>query len=222
MRLLAAAAVAIHVAVLSPPGLPAQDGQTSTRPDLSGSWTLNPGLGTQAGAVSLSADDDDAFRDPGDGGGGRRRPVGPVNGPGQSPFATAGGASRGAPPPRRGDGPASPALMEELLRPVPHLTIRQEGDRVVLEERDGVAREYVANDKVERHQLVNGTIETKARWHKDTLVMELRASKRTTVVRRYARRAAHLEVTTEIDGGPKHAKRLAVYDAADPALRPDR
>jgi hypothetical protein len=220
MRLLAAAAVvATHVAVLSPPGLLARAGQAPTRPDLTGSWTLNPGLGTPAGAVALSGDDDDALRDRGDGGGGRR-PVGPVNVPGQSPFATSGGASRGGPPPRKGDGPASPALMEELLRPVPRLTIRQEGDRVVFAEPDGVAREYVANDKVERHQLVNGTIETKARWDKDTLVMELRASKRTTVVRRYTRRAAQLEVTTEIDGGPKHARRIAVYEPGGDAASP--
>jgi hypothetical protein len=79
-------------------------------------------------------------------------------------------------------------------------------------EADGVSREYVANDRVERHQQVNGTIETKARWDKEALVLELRASKRTTVVRRYALRAGHLDVTTEIDGGPRHAKRVAVYE----------
>jgi hypothetical protein len=222
MRLnVAAALVAVHAAVLSTPDAVARAAQVAARPTLTGTWTLNPSLGTPAGAVALGGDDEEPpLRE--DDAGRRRRPVGPGNIP-DSPFATAGGASRGDPPPRRaGDRPISRALMEELLHSPVRLTIRQDGDRVVLVEPDGVAREYLANDKVERHQLVNATIETKARWDEDALVLELRASKRTTVVRRFEVRGGQLEVTTRIDGGPKHAKRVAIYESLEGAPPADR
>jgi hypothetical protein len=223
MRLITvAAAAAVHLALLSPPPLLARVDQATARPDLAGTWTLNPALGTPRGSAAMP--DDDTGMGPGrpvgGGGGGGGGGIGGGGIGGRTPFGNRGGASRGGPPPRKGDRAASGALMQELLEPVARVTIRQDGDRIAFVEADGIAREYVANDKVEKHQLVNGTIETKTRWDGDALVMELRASKRMTIVRRYTVRGdeRRLEVTTSVDGGPKSAKRLAVYEVAEPAV----
>jgi len=108
-------------------------------------------------------------------------------------------------------------LMQELMQLPPRVTIAQDGDKVTFIEPDGVVRTYLANDKVEKHQLQNGTIETKSRWEADALVMELKPSGGMTITRRFAVRGdpRQLEVTTTMDRGPKDAKRIAVYDGVD-------
>jgi hypothetical protein len=84
-------------------------------------------------------------------------------------------------------------------------------------EPDGVVRAYVANDKTEKHQLQNGTIETKSRWDGGALLMELKPAGGLTISRRYAVHGTprQLEVTTTTNRGPKNAKRVAVYDVVD-------
>jgi hypothetical protein len=118
---------------------------------------------------------------------------------------------------RREDMAARRALMEELMQLPPKFTIAQDGDKVVFIEPDGVVRSYVANDKTEKHQLQNGTIETKSKWEADALVMDLKADNGPTITRRYAVKGdpRRLEITTTFDGGPKDAKRLAVYETAE-------
>jgi hypothetical protein len=212
-RLFAAAMAA--ASLLTPVPLTAAD-QPPVRPVLSGAWSMDKTLSTAPGSVAMPDDDSDGpagrgGRGPGGGGfggmgGGRRGGMGGGRG------GDGGGMRR-----REGDMAARRALLEELMTLPPKFTIAQDGDKVVFIEPDGVVRTYVANDKAEKHQLQNGTIETKSRWDADTLEMELKPSDGLTITRRYAVRGTprQLEVTTTTNRGPKNAKRIAVYAVTD-------
>jgi hypothetical protein len=219
MRLFAASAIAAIAAasLLTPVPLTADD-QPPVRPVLSGAWSIDKALSTAPGSVAMPDDDMDGAggRGPGGGGfggmgGGRRGGMGGGRG------GPDGGARR-----REGDMAARRALMEELMALPAKFTIAQDGDKVVFIEPDGVVRTYVANDKAEKHQLQNGTIETKSRWDGDALEMELKPSGGLTITRRYAVRGTprQLEVTTTTNRGPKNAKRIAVYEVTDDAPPP--
>jgi hypothetical protein len=75
---------------------------------------------------------------------------------------------------------------------------------------------------VEKHQLQNGTIETKSRWDGNALEMELKPAGGLTITRRYEVRGTprQLEVTTTTNRGPKNARRIAVYDVTDDIAAP--
>lgn len=218
MRLYAAPAFAAIAAacLLASVPLAAIDQPPPARPVLAGAWSIDKTRSTAPGSVAMPDDGDDGGPGPvgrpgggfGGGMGGRRGGMGGggMGGPG-------GGGERR----REGDLAARRALMEELMALPPKFTIAQDGDKVVFIEPDGVVRTYVANDKVEKHQMQNGTIETKSRWDADALEMELKPSGGLTVIRRYAVRGTprQLEVTTTTDRGAKNAKRIAVYDVTD-------
>jgi len=110
------------------------------------------------------------------------------------------------------------ALMQEALQMPPKFTLAQDGDKLIFIEPDGVVRSYVANGKDEKHQLTNGTIETKSRWDKQALVMEIKASERGKFTRTFTVSGSpkRLEVTTIFDGN-KDLKRVTVYQTADEA-----
>jgi hypothetical protein len=221
MRLLAG----VLAAALLGPALPATpDRPVITRPVLAGAWTMNKALGTAPGSV--------AAPDEGDGrGGGRGRGPGGHGGGGggmggmggghRGGFGGGGGGMGGPGGPggehSREDMAARRAVIQELMELPPHVTIAQDGDTLSFIEPDGVVRTYVANDKAEKHQLQNGTIETKAHWEPDALVLEMKPSDGFTLVRRFAVKGdpRQLEVTTTSDHGPKDAKRIAIYEAAD-------
>jgi hypothetical protein len=116
------------------------------------------------------------------------------------------------------------ALMQEALQMPQKFTLAQDGDKLIFIEPDGVVRTYVANGKDEKHQLTNGTIETKARWDKDALVMEIKASERGKFTRTFTVSGTprRLEVATMFDGN-KDLKRMTVYQIAEdaPAGTPD-
>jgi hypothetical protein len=213
MRLLAAC-VLVGLCALGPIGLAADGPPQGARPVLSGAWSMNKSLGTAPGSVGMPDDDGDM---PGPGRRGGGGPGGGGMGRGGFP-AGGGGGMRGRPDDRRReDMAARRELMQELMELPARVTIAQDGDKVTFIEPDGVVRSYLANDKVEKHQLQNGTIETKSRWEADALVMELKPSGGMTITRRYAVRGdpRQLEVTTTVDRGPKDAKRIAVYDGVD-------
>ncbi|MEO5823455.1 MAG: hypothetical protein ABIT71_23370 [Vicinamibacteraceae bacterium] len=221
MRLFAAptiAAIATACLLISVPlAATDQDPASAPRPILAGAWSIDRALSTSPGSVAMPDVGDDGpgsggGRAPGGGGfggmgGGRRGGMGGggAGGPG-------GGARR-----REGDMAARRALMEELMALPPTFTIAQDGDKVVFIEPDGVVRSYVANNKVEKHQLQNGTIETKSRWDGDALEMELKPSGGLTITRRYSVRGTprQLEIETTTNRGPKNAKRIAVYEVTD-------
>jgi hypothetical protein len=223
MRLFAAPAIAVIAAALAltPVPLAASDRlaqQATARPVLAGAWSIDKTLSTAPGSIAMPDDGESEFgpggRGPGGlgmGGGGRRgMGGGGMGGPG-------GGMRR-----RDADMAARRALVEELMALPPRFTIAQDGDKVVFIEPDGVVRTYVANDKTEKHQLQNGTIETKSRWDGAALEMELKPSDGLTIVRRYEVRGSprRLEVTTTANRGPKNAKRIAVYDVTDDLAPP--
>ena len=108
------------------------------------------------------------------------------------------------------------ALMQEVAELPTRLTITQQGDRITFIGPDGVSRSYVANGKNEKHQLTNGTIETKTTWDGPALRMEIVLGGGAKLIRTFAvpQSAGQLAVSTAFDGAPKDSRRLVVYDAA--------
>jgi hypothetical protein len=219
MRLLAAGMLA-GFCILGPIGLAADGPPQVARPVLSGAWSMNKSLGTAPGSVGMPDADGDT------GGPGRRGGGGPGGSPGGGGMGRGGGFPGGGGGGMRGrsddgrrreDMAARRELMQELMQLPARVTIAQDGDKVTFIEPDGVVRSYLVNDKVEKHQLQNGTIETKSRWDADALVMELKANGGMTITRRFTVHGdpRQLEVTTTMDRGPKDAKRIAVYDGVD-------
>jgi hypothetical protein len=190
----------------------------SDRPMLAGTWTINRSLSTPAGSVptpDVTPDDEPDMDQIGRGVYGRRGAFGPGGRSGRGP----GGARA-----REEDLATRRALMDELLAMPASLTIAQDGDRLSFVEPDGIARIYYANNRTEKHQLLNGTIETKSRWDDGALVMELAPRGGPTITRRYAVRPGvpgQLEITTRVDRDRKGVKRVAVYEAAAASGSPD-
>jgi hypothetical protein len=190
-------------ALVSPAG-----SQDPARPWIAGDWSINRALTTARGATPMPPD------------GLQGRPV--------ATYGTGMGNGKGiGGPPARGRGiylaptltpeeiDARKRLMREVMEMPRRLTIEQDGDRLVFIEPGGIVRIYLANNRAEKHQLVNGTIETRARWDADALVMEVRPADGVRIQHTYAIRGTprRLEIETTFDGAPKAVKRLTVYDA---------
>ncbi len=183
--------------------------------DLTGQWTMNRDLSSAPGGM------------PGpDGGGTRRGPGGGRpggGGGGRVGGGFGGGAGRGGGLPGGAAGGQRPssedmerqrALMQEVVQLPSRFTLTQDGNKVVFIEPDGVVRTYVVNGKTEKHQLTNGTIDTKTSWDGEQLRMEISAGGRATLVRTFGLRSEprRLEVVTSFDGAPKDTRRMTVYD----------
>jgi hypothetical protein len=187
------------------------DAGDAERPSLAGTWTLNRSLSTPAGSVptpDVGPDEEPDLDQIGRGVYGRRGAFGPGGRGGRGP-----GDGRL----RETDLAARRGLIEELLAMPASITIAQDGDRLSLVEADGIARIYYANGRTERHQLLNGTIETRSRWDDGTLVMELKPRGGPTITRRYRLGPGApptLEITTRVDRDRKGVRRLAVYERA--------
>lgn len=189
--------------------------QDPARPWLAGDWSINRALTTARGATPSPPD------------GLQGRPA--------ATYGSGMGNSKGiGGPPGRGRGiylapslspeeiDARKRLMREVMEMPRRLRIRQDGDRLVFTEPGGIVRVYFANNRAEKHQLVNGTIETRARWDEDALIMEVRPAdgrpaEGVRILHTYAIRGTprRLEIETTFDGAPKDVKRLTVYDAPD-------
>jgi hypothetical protein len=184
--------------------------QEPYRPWLAGNWSINRALTTARGATPMPPD------------GLQGRPV--------ATYGSGMGGSKGiGGPPNRGRGiylapPLSPEdiearkrLMREVMEMPKRLSIEQDGDRLVFTEPGGIVRIYLANNRAEKHQLVNGTIETRTRWEGDALLMEVRPADGVRIQHAFAIRGTprRLEIATTFDGLPKDVKRLTVYDAPD-------
>jgi hypothetical protein len=206
---LPAFAIAAALVAAAPAGL---DVAGADRPDFSGTWTLNKSLSTPAGSVPTPDADPDQEPDTdqiGRGVYGRRGAFGSGGRGGR------GGRGAGDFRQREADRAARHALMQELMAMPASLTIAQDGDRLAFTDGDGILRVYVADNGEERHQLLNGTIETRSRWDDDVLVMELKPRDGVTVTRRYSLRPgapARLEIATRTDRDRKGVQRLAVYE----------
>lgn len=183
------------------------------RPSLAGRWTLDKASSTPAGSVptpDVGPDDEPDLDQIGRGVYGQRGAFGPG---GRGGRAGTGDARQ-----REEDMAARRRVIDELMAVPASITIAQDGDRLSFVEPDGIARIYHANNRTERHQLLNGTIETKSRWADGALEMELKPRGGPAITRRYAVRPGalpRLEITTRVDRDRKGVKRVAVYERAD-------
>lgn len=106
-------------------------------------------------------------------------------------------------------------LMDEVLTPTARLLVMQrDPDHVTLVDADGHARTYALTNEKEPHQLVNGTVQTKARWEQGQLVITVAIDKGPVIVQSYRRGDAQLIVTSQMEGA-RGGGRVAVYDAEE-------
>lgn len=188
--------------------------------DLSGAWEMNRDLSSAPGTGPGVSDDAGSPRPGGGrgaGGGSPRGPGGRGGGGAGGGGGFGGGRARGGPSagvPSRETLEARAALMQEVMTLPARMTIAGDGDKVSFIEPDGVVRTYVASGATEKHQLTNGTVETKASWSGAALRIAITLGERLTVVRTFEVRddPRRLEVATVVEGGRRDQPHLTVYD----------
>jgi hypothetical protein len=191
---------------------PVVPASTATAPTtIVGAWRFDPDLSDKPGQ-------------PGGGGnaqGGGRRYGGRGGGRMGGGFGGGGGMRGG------GGGGMDPqamqarfALMREIMQPADQLTITLSSDNksVSMTYADGRVFEYKADGSKEKHQLTNGTVETKTKWDGPTLETEYDLDGGFKIVRDYAlsEKSHQLVITTKMEGGRMRQGRemKAIYDAA--------
>ena len=111
------------------------------------------------------------------------------------------------------------ALMGELLTPSTSWLIgREEGDTLAFTTADGRTVRYTPNNKTEKHQLINGTIETKSKWSDRELRQEIEAPGGIAMVRVFGidQATGRLVVTTTVSGrGGKDRPYRVLYEHDD-------
>jgi hypothetical protein len=131
-----------------------------------------------------------------------------------------GGGMRGG---GNGDPQARQARMEvmrEILQPVDQftLTLANDNKNVSMAYTDGRVFQFKADGSKEKHQLTNGTVDTKTKWDGPKLEIEYDLDGGFKVVRDYSLsdKTHQLVVTTKMEGGRAGRGRdmQAVYDAA--------
>jgi hypothetical protein len=178
------------------------------RPSLSGQWRLNAGASDAGGAPS------DAGM-PGPQGG--RAPLG-------GGFGGLGGPPMGG---MRGRAPVDPDqlkqrrdLVRELLEPVARFTLAHDAQAVTFTYADGRQVRYRTSGRPEKHQAVNGTVETETRWKGETLERETNLDDGLRITETFTRESAtQLVVTVKVSGGPMRRARplRRVYELEEPA-----
>ena len=126
-------------------------------------------------------------------------------------------------------GPASPGvvdpqtrkqrmeLLRELIEPVRRLSIAQDSSAVSFTYDDGRTVRYRTNGKAERHQAVNGVVETETRWKKNRLVRETSLDDGVTIEETFTLTSPRgLSVEIEIGGGVGRRKPIKrIYDPVE-------
>jgi hypothetical protein len=229
MRHLILTCLAISGLTLTLPGPAAAGPQAKETPKLGGVWKLNSQLS-------------DPPRVPGQGGDDGQNPVagGGHRGGGMVPGGGVGGLGRGGGGGgvpmggQRGEGPgrgidpeklkAARAVIEELMTPSAMLTINDADGAVTFTEADGRTRTYKTDNHKEKHQVTNGTVETRTRWEEGSLVIETELGEGLKLTQTYSAGAEprQLTVLTKLEGGPgrmsrQRPPRRTVYDDATPA-----
>ena len=89
---------------------------------------------------------------------------------------------------------------------------------------DGRTRTYKTDNRKEKHQATNATVETRARWEEGSLVIETDLGDGLKATQAYSVGAdpRQLTVLTKLEGGPgrmsrQRPPRRTVYDDATPA-----
>lgn len=100
-------------------------------------------------------------------------------------------------------------LVRELLEPVRRLTIAQDASSVSFTYDDGRTVRYRTNGKAEKHQQINGVVETETRWKRGALVRETNLDDGTSIEETFAITSPRgLVVTIEVSGGIGRRKPL--------------
>jgi len=191
-------------------GTSAQVGSVASDPaPLIGSWTLNREL---SGATP--SPDVQGRRGEGRGGGARGGGFGGGMGGGRAGRSPSDQGRSDA----RAEGERAVALVQELITPTTKwLITRATGDMLAFTNADGRTARYTPNNKTEKHQLTNGTIETKSKWSRGELSQEISASDVIEIVRTFAidSSTGQLIVTTTFTGGRQQRPFRVVYDRDD-------
>jgi hypothetical protein len=204
--------------------------QVKEAPKIGGIWRLNSQLSDPPGAGGQGDDGDKPVAGNGRRGGGMI-PGGGVGGLGRG---GGGGVPVGG---QRGEGPgrgidpeklkAARALIEELMTAPVMLTIGDADGAVTFTEADGRTRSYKTDNRKEKHQVINATVETRARWEEGSLVIETDLGDGLKATQTYSVGAdpRQLTVLTKLEGGPgrmsrQRPPRRTVYDDATPAAQP--
>jgi hypothetical protein len=201
--------------------------QVKETPKIGGVWKLNAQLSDPPRTAGQGDDGQNPVAGTGRRGGGMI-PGGGVGGLGRG---GGGGVPVGG---QRGDGPgrgidpeklkAARAVIEELMTPSAMLTIGDADGSVTFTEADGRTRTYKTDNRKEKHQVTNATVETRTRWEEGSLVIETELDEGLKVTQTYSVGAAprQLTVLTKLEGGPgrmsrQRPPRRTVYDDATPA-----
>jgi hypothetical protein len=203
--------------------------QVAEAPKLGGVWKLNAQLSDPPRTPGQGQGDGGANPVEGSGrrGGGGMIPGGGVGGLGRG---GGGGVPVGG---QRGERPgagidpekmkAARALIEEMMTPPTLLTIGDKDGAVTFTEGDGRTRTYKTDNRKEKHQATNATVETRARWEEGSLVIETDLGEGLKVTQTYSAGAdpRQLTVLTKLEGGPgrmsrQRPPRRTVYDDATP------
>ena len=144
-------------------------------PKIGGVWKLNTQLSDPPRVPGQSDGGPNPVEGSGRRGGGGMVPGGGVGGMGRGGGGVPVGGQRGEGP-GRGIDPeklkAARALIEELLTAPAMLTVADADGSVSFTEADGRTRTYKTDNRKEKHQATNATVETRARWEEGSLVIE--------------------------------------------------
>lgn len=175
-------------------GMSAQTGTvTEGASPIVGSWSLNRELSATTPSPEVGGRR-----------GGRRGDGAGVGGGG---FGGGFGGGRGGRGQGRGearaDGERAVALVQELITPpTKWLIVREAGETLAFTNADGRTVRYAPNNRTEKHQLINGTIETRSKWDHGEFRQEISAPGALDMVRTFASDASthQLIMTTTFDG----------------------
>lgn len=179
-------------------------------PDLSGAWRLN----ADASDVGGSGGED------GDAPAGNRVPMGGFGMPGRQPLGGYGAPGGMAAPDARTDPQTRKqrrALLRELLEPVRRFEITQDGTAVSFVYEQGRTVRYRTDGRTEKHQAINGVVETETRWKKGKLVRETNLDDGVTIEETFVLTSPRgLSVEIEVGGGVGSRKPIRrIYDPVD-------
>jgi len=179
-------------------------------PDLSGTWRLN------ADASDVGGTGGDEGEMPGV----ARGPMGGFGMPGRQPLGGYGSPGGMAAPPGAMDPQARKqqmALVRELLEPARRFTITQDAGSVSFVFEEGRTVRYRTDGKAEKHQAINGVVETETRWKKGKLVRETNLDDGISIEETFVLTSPRgLSVNVEISGGVGRRKPIQrIYDPVE-------
>jgi hypothetical protein len=151
--------------------------ESQKRPDLTGAWKLNPGLTAQAGQRSVEERAAVAGRRAPLGGG----PVGGGSGSGRGPVDGFSGGGRQSPE----DSAKAREAMRLATIASDRLTIRREDNSMLLTDAGGASQRWPLDGKTSRSEIGALTVEIRARWDDEALVVERKFEGGVKVTDRY-------------------------------------